>query len=224
MSVSDTLQRQGFELIRGAVSSAAVEQLRTALGPLQDAGRRGLLDDSRIAAFANSDVLQQLVRPYVDAEPFAVRAIYFNKSPDANWVVAWHQDMSIAVRGRTEVAGFGPWSVKGKVTHVQPPMALLERMLTVRLHLDDVDEANGALRVVPASHIRGQLSPQAVVAARNELGEHFCTAEAGDALLMRPLLLHASGRSSSSRQRRVLHIEYACFDLPGELNWQHCRD
>ena len=72
-----------------------------------------------------------------------VRGIYFDKRVDANWKVAWHQDLSIAVKAKAKIEGYGPWSVKAGITHVQPPVSVLEQMLTVRLHLDDTDETNG---------------------------------------------------------------------------------
>jgi hypothetical protein len=65
---------------------------------------------------------------------------------------AWHQDRAIAVRDRVDVPGFGPWSVKAGLVHVEPPVDILERMLAVRLHLDDCGEDNGPLRVLPGSH------------------------------------------------------------------------
>jgi ectoine hydroxylase-related dioxygenase (phytanoyl-CoA dioxygenase family) len=153
------------------------------------------------------------------SEPLPVRAIYFDKSPETNWLVPWHQDLSLALRARAEVPGFGPWSTKDGIPHVQPPAELLQQMLTVRLHLDDADESNGALRVLPGSHRFGRLSAQRIQQRRTEQSDLFCTVAAGDALLMRPLLLHASSRSTSARHRRVLHIEYAGFTLPDELNW-----
>ena len=148
-----------------------------------------------------------------------MRAIYFDKSPDTNWLVAWHQDVTLAIRAKADVPEFGPWSIKGGVPHVQPPATLLERMLTVRLHLDDADELNGALRVIPGSHRDGKLSAANIAEFRNRSSEVVCSVLAGDALLMRPLLLHASGRSESPRHRRVLHIEYAGFSLPDGLGW-----
>jgi ectoine hydroxylase-related dioxygenase (phytanoyl-CoA dioxygenase family) len=148
-----------------------------------------------------------------------VRAIYFDKSAEANWLVPWHQDLTIAVRDAAEVPGFGPWSTKDGIPHVQPPAELLERMLTVRLHLDDADATNGALRVLPGSHRFGRLPPERIKELRGEQPEFLCASRAGDALLMRPLLLHASSRSTSPRHRRILHIEYAAFDLPKELRW-----
>jgi ectoine hydroxylase-related dioxygenase (phytanoyl-CoA dioxygenase family) len=153
------------------------------------------------------------------SEPFPVRAIYFDKSSEANWLVTWHQDLTLAVRNRAEVPGFGPWSMKDGILHVQPPVELLEQMLTLRLHLDDADGANGALRVLPGSHRLGRLSAKRIQEVTAQQSEVLCTASAGDALLMRPLILHASGRSRSHRHRRVLHIEYAAFPLPAGLQW-----
>jgi ectoine hydroxylase-related dioxygenase (phytanoyl-CoA dioxygenase family) len=141
------------------------------------------------------------------------------KSPDANWLVPWHQDLTIAVRERVETPGFGPWSVKEGVPHVQPPVELLARMLAIRLHLDDADESNGALRAQAGSHRRGRLGTEEIAEWRTRGVEVVCAAAAGDALLMRPLLLHASSKSMSSRSRQVLHIEYAGFDLPGGMRW-----
>ena len=148
-----------------------------------------------------------------------MRAIFFDKSPGANWLVSWHQDLTLALRARAEVPGFGPWSVKDGIPHVQPPVACLEEMLTVRVHLDDADEDNGALRVLPGTHRLSRLAPVQIQEQRARQSDVLCAAGAGDALLMRPLLLHASGRATSARHRRVLHIEYAAFALPDALRW-----
>ena len=127
--------------------------------------------------------------------------------------------MTIATRERVEHPGFGPWSVKDGIPHVQPPVELLEQMLTLRIHLDDADETNGALRVLPGSHRLGKLGAGQISEFRKTVTEELCTAAAGDALLMRPLLLHASSRSTSDRHRRILHIEYAAFPLPAGMRW-----
>lgn len=148
-----------------------------------------------------------------------VRAIFFDKSPASNWLVPWHQDVTIAVARQMEVPGFGPWSRKDGIPHVQPPVALLEGMLAVRLHLDDCDATNGALRVLPGTHRCGRLGPAQIAATRSAGAEVVCEASAGDVLLMRPLLLHASGKSQTHRRQRVLHIEYCSAELPGGLAW-----
>jgi hypothetical protein len=213
------LEQDGFVVVPGVLDVAEVERLCVALGPAKGAGRRGLMSWPAVAELALSARLLDLVRPHLPAGPRPVRALYFDKSPDANWLVPWHQDLTLAVRERVEAPGFGPWSVKEGVPHVQPPVALLERMLAVRLHLDAADAANGALRVLPGTHRAGRLAAKSIQQLRAERAEHLCEAAAGDALLMRPLLLHASTRSESPRHRRVLHIEFAAFHLPDKLRW-----
>lgn len=214
------IAEHGFELIAGLVCEAERRKLLDAVGAVDVAGRRNMVAVPAVAALATSQKLLGLVRRHTDGAPRPVRAIWFNKSAEANWLVAWHQDLAIAVRERVETPGFEAWSVKEGVPHVQPPAAVLERMLTVRIHLDDADERNGALRVIAGSHRLGRLDGEQIVGLREQLGETLCAAAAGDALLMRPLLLHASGRSTNDRPRRVLHLEYAGQSLPGGLKWQ----
>jgi len=217
--MNNEIERDGFAIIRRILTGQRCEELISSLGPIRGAGRRGLMSLPVVAALAHSEQLLNLVRPYLPTNATPVRAIYFDKSQDANWLVTWHQDMTLALQARAEVNGFGPWSMKDGVPHVQPPVELLERMLTVRLHLDDADETNGALRVLPGSHRLGRLSSDEIRQLRSEKSDFLCAVSAGDALLMRPLLLHASGRSTSQQRRRVLHIEYAGFALPSELQW-----
>jgi len=217
--MAEPLLDPGFALVPGIFPKSEVSRLLEILGPVAGAGRRGLLALPAASQLARSARILELVRFRLRAEPRAVRAIYFDKIPGANWLVAWHQDLTVAVRARAEVPGFGPWSVKSGVPHVQPPVGLLERMLAVRMHLDDCDESNGALRVLPGTHKFGLLSAEQIAELRRDVTEIVCRGSAGDVLLMRPLLLHASARSGGQRHRRVLHIEYAGFDLPAPLEW-----
>jgi hypothetical protein len=219
VSTIDQVEQLGFAVSPQVIGPDAQQALLSSLGPVAAAGRRGLLAEPTVAALTRSSQLLDIVRPHLPAEPLPVRVIYFDKSPEANWLVPWHQDLTLALQSRADVPGFGPWSVKDGIPHVQPPIACLERMLTLRLHLDDTDETNGALRVLPGSHRLGRLSSSEIQELRTRLKEVLCLAFAGDALLMRPLLLHASSRSTSSRHRRILHIEYAAFPLPTELQW-----
>lgn len=217
--MNPNIEQHGFAADHGILSADEVRGLVSLLGPVSSAGRRGLLALPTVAELARSARVLELIRPHLPSEPFPVRAIYFDKSPEKNWLVPWHQDLTLALRARAEVPGFGPWSVKDGIPHVQPPIELLQQMLTVRLHLDDADENNGALRVLPGSHRFGRLDAPQIQALRDERADFLCTASAGDALLMRPLLLHASSRSNCDRHRRILHIEYASFALPSGLEW-----
>lgn len=209
----------GYAMVQGWLSANECEKLAAAIGPADRAGRRGVLELPCVAELARSARLLEIVRPQLSGEPFAVRAIYFNKSAEANWFVGWHQDLTIAVQERRETPGFEAWSMKEGVPHVQPPVEVLEKMLTLRLHLDDADASNGALRVLPGTHRLGRLSVDEIERQRAQAAEVVCEARAGDVLIMRPLLLHASGRSTLERERRVLHIEYAGEALPSGLEW-----
>jgi hypothetical protein len=90
-----------------------------------------------VARLARSDKLTRLVQSALGKDAFPVRGTLFDKTPNANWLVPWHQDLTICVKQRIDVAGYGPWTIKAGVRHVQPPMAVLDAMLAVRIHLDD---------------------------------------------------------------------------------------
>ena len=179
---------------------------------------RNLLDVSpEVQKLACLPAVRRLVEPVLGPECFPVRGILFDKIPGANWKVPWHQDVTIAVKERREVAGYAPWSMKEGVVHVQPPTEVLENMLTVRVHLDTCSATNGALRVIPGSHRLGRLDQNKVGAMVDESRSVCCSAHPGDALIMRPLLLHASSASVEPTHRRVLHFDYAIGDLAGGL-------
>jgi ectoine hydroxylase-related dioxygenase (phytanoyl-CoA dioxygenase family) len=180
--------------------------------------QRNLLDVPIVREVAVSEPVKQLIVTVVGQECFAVRGILFNKTPDSNWKVVWHQDPTIAVRERKDIAHFGPWSTKAGVPHVQPPASVMARMLAVRLHLDESHVRNGPLRVIPGSHKAGCLSA-GEFAAWKERPSVICTAPKGGAILMRPLLLHASSSCLKPQPRRVIHLEYAADDLPDGLEW-----
>ncbi|AHJ97281.1 phytanoyl-CoA dioxygenase family protein [Hymenobacter swuensis] len=154
--------------------------------------------------------------------PHLVKAIYFDKPAGSNWLVAWHQDVMVAVDQHLDLPGYGPWSVKAGETTVLPPREILESIVTLRLHLDACDATNGALRVVPGSHRHGVIpneqhpafTPQAVT----------CAVPAGGLMLMQPLTLHASQRSTSSWSRRVVHLEFSTAELPAGLQWRELRE
>ncbi len=223
-------ERDGFVVLANVLDNQAVSGLIEVLSNVTagDGVRRrenvyavrNLLDAAPdVAALSGSPAVRALVEPVLGSGCFPVRGILFDKTPDANWNVAWHQDLSIAVREKRNVPGFGPWSEKAGVIHVQPPASVLERMLTVRLHLDDCDASNGPLQVLPGTHQGGRLSADEVQRKRQDIPATICLVPAGGALLMRPLLLHASSASQSPRHRRVIHLEYAADALPGGLSW-----
>jgi ectoine hydroxylase-related dioxygenase (phytanoyl-CoA dioxygenase family) len=219
--MQETLANSGFEMVPSVLSPAEVDELRAVLSALDIApGHRNLMRRApEVRALALSEKIGALLAERLAARAIPVRSIFFDKTPEANWLVPWHQDLTIAVQERRELPGYGPWSVKDGVPHVQPPAPFLESMLTIRLHLDDCGEANGALRVIPGSHRRGKLSSSEITEARAQQSEVLCSMRAGDALLMRPLLLHASSEAREASHRRVVHLEYATLPLPDGLAW-----
>ncbi len=200
--------------------------MRAVLSSLQVApGHRALMRRiPEVAALAASTTLLDLLLILMGKIPIPVRSIFFDKTPEANWLVPWHQDLSIAVTERLDLPGYGPWSTKEGVPHVQPPTKILETMVTVRLHLDDCDESNGALRVIPGSHRLGQLNAGQIAELRLQRKEVICSVRAGDAVLMRPLLLHASSQAVAPAHRRVIHLEYSACELANGLQWSEGQE
>jgi ectoine hydroxylase-related dioxygenase (phytanoyl-CoA dioxygenase family) len=228
-SLLECLRADGYAIIEKVIDLDEVASLLASLKDLpadsttrvrgrQPYARRNLLDLPVIQNLAHSSPLHSVVKAILGDEAQPVRGILFDKTTEANWLVPWHQDLSIAVKERIDVPGFGPWSEKAGVVHVQPPIDVLQRMVTIRLHLDDCTIDNGPLRVVPGTHHRA-LTP-AEIAERSAAGPHKnCIAPAGGAVIMRPIILHASSPAQSPAHRRVIHIEYAGCDLPGGLQW-----
>lgn len=218
-----SLSDHGFEPVTHFVDANNCRHLRDSLGVVQGAGNRGVLRLPEVAAFVDSTAVRERIAHHLGPGAFPVRALYFDKSDAHNWLVPWHQDLSIAVRSRAEVPGFTGWSRKDGVWHVQPPVAVMERMVTLRLHLDAADASNGALRVLAGTHRMGRLTADQIQHCRTTHPEVLCAAAVGDILLMRPLLLHASGRSAAANHRRILHVEFAVGSLPGGLEWEGGR-
>jgi hypothetical protein len=225
------LDRDGYALVPAAIAPATLDPLQAALDEMARAaaggpergpyGVRNLLRRAlAVRELGRSLADGPRVAPVLGAGAFAVRGLFFDKPANANWKVPWHQDLSIAVRERSDVPGFGPWSVKAGVPHVQPPVEILQRMLAVRIHLDDCGEENGPLNVLAGSHAQGRLSPEAIREWRARAAPVTCLLPRGGALLMRPLLLHASSASRQPGHRRVIHLEFATEPLPGGLAWE----
>jgi ectoine hydroxylase-related dioxygenase (phytanoyl-CoA dioxygenase family) len=226
-----SLDRDGFAIAHNVVSAGFVHAAIDALEQTErDAATRrrqgttfairNLFDASpSIRRLVDNSTLPEFVKAILGQDAFVTRAILFDKSAGANWSVPWHQDTTIAVRDRVEAPGFGPWSLKEGIDHVQPPAGVLEGMITARIHLDPCDEHNGALKVIAGSHRKGILDNQRLLDIRSWHEEVICPVRAGGALFMRPLLLHASSRAVNMTRRRVIHLEFARNPLTHGLEW-----
>lgn len=170
-------------------------------------------------SFSSSPEVKCLLKCVFGKDGFPVEGILFDKTTAANWKVGWHQDLTIPVCQREDRNGFGPWSVKDGVVHVQPPAFVLEQMLTIRLHLDDCNTDNGPLEVLPGSHREGRLDAAAIQRWRKRNDPASCVVPRGGAVVFRPLLLHASRSARRPDRRRVVHLEFAADPLPCGLKW-----
>lgn len=223
--VAAAIEHDGFAITGPVVPQPTVDRLVAELSGLTDpevarGGIRNLLEISAaVRDLATSAAVRQVAEAVLGPRCFAVRGILFDKTAAANWKVVWHQDLTIAVRARVITAGFGPWSEKAGVVHVQPPIEVLERMLSVRVHLDDCGPDNGPVRVLPRSHRVGGLSASAIEAWRGGSESVECAADRGAILAFRPLILHASSQATVPGHRRVVHIDFAAEELPEPLAW-----
>lgn len=227
--ITQSVHKYGFAIVAGVLPPIEVKRLILRLEQADDQQSirnrggvyaiRNLLEViPAVRSLATSTEIRTLAESVLGGKAFPVRGTLFDKTPEANWKVPWHQDLSIAVKTRKEIPEFGPWSTKAGVLHVQPPDSVLKKMIAVRIHLDNCGESNAPLRVIPGTHRLGRLGPV-------QLGEIdvrlaiTCPVPTGGILLMHPLLVHASSASRSPLHRRVIHLDYASCALPGVLEW-----
>lgn len=164
-----------------------------------------------------NDRLRMIIKEIFGDDYFVVKSIYFDKPEMSNWYVAYHQDLTISVDKKIVLENFGPWTTKQNQFAVQPPLDILENIFTIRIHLDDTDENNGALKVIPNSHSKGIYRPENIDWTTET--EVICNVSAGGVMLMKPLTLHGSNRTTNGKRRRVIHIEFSSKELPAELAW-----
>ena len=224
------LEQDGFSILHNLFGRQEIEDLIEAISNIDhDKGVRSrggvyavrnlLHLSTAVNELAHSAKVRTIVEENLAQSVFPVRGTLFDKTAGANWLVPWHQDLTICVIARIDVPGYGPWTMKGGACHVQPPISILEDMLSVRIHLDHCDEANGGLRVLPGTHRLGRLTPEQIARQQRAVAFTSCAVHAGGVLLMRPLLLHASSAASKAVHRRVIHLDYASSQLDGGLRW-----
>jgi ectoine hydroxylase-related dioxygenase (phytanoyl-CoA dioxygenase family) len=208
MAVTDL----GFEVEPDVLTAVEVSHLAKMLETVESrsrAGARHLMSQPAVAKIASDFRLLALARRWLGPTATPYRATLFDKSPGSNWLTVWHQDTALPLRFRREVAGWGPWSVKAGVLYAHAPAGVLEGIAALRVHLDDSLPENGPLRLLPGTHHSGVLSDDAIHDLVSRFPAQLCVVRRGGIMAMRPLLLHASSKSTSIAPRKVLHIEYA---------------
>jgi ectoine hydroxylase-related dioxygenase (phytanoyl-CoA dioxygenase family) len=202
------LREFGHASIRSGIAPSTLSTLRDRVFVSGEVGTRCLLDESLVRNVAEELREALVAADILQSEAKAIQAIAFDKTPSTNWKVTWHQDVMFPFARPVSQMGFDLPSRKDGVDYARPPRKVLEDLLAVRLHLDDCDSSNGPLRVAPGSHVYGIIRDTEIADCLARHGETVCIAKEGDALLMKPLLLHASSAASDPKHRRVIHIVY----------------
>lgn len=217
--MTPSVDRDGAALHPGAAGTS-LARLRAFAAVLPPGAGHRLTGDATLRALVADGAIATVARHHLGAAARPVRAILFDKTPATNWALGWHQDRTIAVRRRHAVAGFGPWSIKQGITHVEPPFAVIAAMVTLRVHLDAVPDDNAPLLIAPGSHRIGRVAEEDIAATVARCGIMTCRAGAGDIWAYATPILHASAAAAPCHaHRRVLQVDYATAPLPGGLAW-----
>ena len=216
-------ESDGFAILHGVVGEALGERLSAWLdgrgGDDVGVGARDLLAEPECRELAQALRADARLARVLPRAHVAVQCTSFEKSQARNWLVPIHQDLVIPVAERIEAPGLAGWSNKDGCWFVLPPVAVLEQLVAVRVHVDDCGLADGPLRVVPGSHLCGRIADDEAVGRRRAGPLVDCPVPRGGALVMRPLLLHASSKASGTSRRRVLHLLFGPAQLPHGLRW-----
>ncbi|MDE1465558.1 phytanoyl-CoA dioxygenase family protein [Spartinivicinus poritis] len=219
-----SFEENGFEIHSGFLDNDSINTIIDEIEALDsDFPKHGIRNAEKklasVKKLVDSNLLRNKAEGYLSGKPEVVRVIVFDKTPNKNWLVTWHQDKTISVNDKKAIPGWGSWTLKDGINHVQPDVKVLEDMVTFRIHLDEANESNGCLKVIPKSHSLGILSKNEQDRVVRESEEYTCLAKPGDLLIMRPLLLHSSSKGIMPHHRRIVHIEYSSFKLPQGLAW-----
>lgn len=206
-------EEQGFAIFPDVLSSQEIAGLVNESAFLPSgkgkAGVRHLLSHPSISAFAHHPPILATAKRLLGCDPIPFSATLFNKSADANWLIPWHQDTALPLREKRAMPGWVSWSVKEAVIYAHAPAEVLSQIVAIRIHLDDSNATNGALRVLPGTHNMGVLTDDEIHQCSTQIPDVTCTVASGGILAMRPLLVHSSSKAHLDVSRRVLHIQYS---------------
>ncbi|QDV16323.1 Phytanoyl-CoA dioxygenase (PhyH) [Gimesia panareensis] len=223
------IDRDGYQILQEPLSRDLLVQLEAVLNSAHEDSFRQRRSGTRYAirnahlvlpglrSLIEAEALRELACHMLDQAATLVSATLFDKRPGANWFVPPHQDLQVPINGQSTVPEWTNWSVKAGQQYVEPPLEVFQQMLAVRVHLDECPGENGALEVVPRSHRRRLTEEEVALIAEPEF--QLCPVNAGEVLLMNPLLVHRSRSSQLPQRRRVLHVVYSAARLPEGLAW-----
>ncbi len=225
-----SFNEQGFELVKSIYSTQEITNIIQCIENKEKKGanyrqskdlfaiRNFLKEFPELHPLVFTPKLKELIHQVGGVGAFVIKSIYFDKPKFSNWYVTWHQDLMIQVKEKVEMNGFSSWTYKNQEYAVLPPLNILENIFTLRIHLDNTTQDNGALKVIPKSHLNGIVRKnEQRISEENAI---FCECEQGDVMLMKPLTFHASHKTTNQQQRRVIHIEFSSINLPNGLVWR----
>lgn len=192
-----------INLIENSEKKYAIRQLVTKIPEVQE------------VIFQNEN-FRKLYKSVCSKDYFLSKAIFFNKPARSNWFVSYHQDLSISVKDKIKKEEYTKWTNKNGQLGVIPPKEILESTVTFRIHLDETNNTNGALRVLPKTHKKGIIRIDEKLDKSSLGNEELCLVTKGGVMLMKPLLIHASSKSVSEKDRRVIHLEFCNQEIPME--------
>lgn len=227
MQTGGNYNNNGFEILAGFYDKDELDTITLALEQqhvfnynFPDIDSHNLFKSvAAINELAHSEKIMHVVKSLIGNTAVPFYGIMLDKTKNNNWGLDWHQDLKIAVKRRIDSKGYFNWTEESGITHVIPPVAILEKILIVRIHLDDCDSTNGAIWAIPSSHKPGIINETQIQETVKGNAIYECAFKAGDVMLMSPLLLHKSPYSLSGRQRRILQIEYRATSLENGLEW-----
>ncbi len=122
----------GFAVSPDVLQSAEIAGITNALRALpldrSRAGARHLMKHDVVADVARDARMLAFARQFVGPSAVPFRATLFDKSPQSNWLVVWHQDTALPLREQRDVPGWGPWSTKAGIVYAHAPAGALSRV------------------------------------------------------------------------------------------------
>lgn len=223
------LEENGYSILSDFYSDKEISEIVTCLQNSEQSGTSFLITKDLVAIrqliknvpdlsdLLFNEKLTELISNLSQSNYFLTKSIYFDKPIQSNWFVAYHQDLSISVDKKADLKNYVNWTFKKGQYGVQPPIEVLKDTITIRIHLDKTDNGNGALKVIPKSHLNGIIRVESK--NWNIKNEFICEVEKGGVMLMKPLTIHASSRTTNGKQRRVIHLEFNKHKLAEPLAW-----
>lgn len=223
------IAEEGFAIINGVYDDAEIDNIITIIAEANAtkntfrksndlfAIRQFHKEVPKSLALIFNQNLKKIINDHLGDDYFITKSIYFDKPEMSNWFVPYHQDLTISVDKKVALAGYHKWTTKDNQFAVIPPLSILENNFTIRIHLDNTTYENGALRVINKSHTKGIYRPENINFDAET--ETICEISKGGIMIMKPLLLHASNKTTNKKRRRIIHLEFSNQKLPNEIEW-----